>query len=183
MNYPVHTAATAPEAARETLGQVTKAYGFLPNLIGVMALAPALAKSYFTLAGLFEETSLSATERQIVLLTTSYENACEYCIAAHTVIADMQKVPQDMVQAIRSGAPISDPKLEALRRFTADVVISRGHPSEEKTRAFLTAGFSHAQVLEVVLGVGMKTISNYTNHIARTPVDPAFSAAAWSSAA
>lgn len=183
MNYTVHTPDTAPQAAKETLDQVARAYGFLPNLIGLMAEAPALAKSYFHLAGLFEETSFSPTERQIVLLTTSYENACDYCVAAHTVIADMQKVPQPVVEAIRNGTPIADPKLELLRRFTAEVVTSRGRPSDELSHAFLAAGFSRAQILEVILGVGLKTISNYTNHIARTPVDRAFSGAVWSKAA
>ena len=183
MNYTVHSIDTAPEAAKEVLARTQKSYGFLPNLLGVMAEAPALLKAYRTLTDLFEETSFSPSERQVVLLTTSYENGCEYCVAAHSVIAGMQKVPDSVVQAIRDGKPIADRKLETLRRFTAAIVTSRGLPSEADIAAFLQAGFTQAQILEVVLGVGMKTLSNYTNHIAGTPLDRAFAKAAWSKAA
>jgi uncharacterized peroxidase-related enzyme len=183
MTYTVHTVQTATEPARTTLAEARKAYGFVPNLLAVMAEAPALVKSYVALSRIFEETSFSPSERQVVLLTTSYENGCEYCIAAHSVIAGMQKVPDDVVQAIRNGRPIADKKLEALRRFTAAVVTSRGWPSDADTGAFLNAGYGRQQVLEVVLGVGIKTLSNYTNHIADTPLDQAFATAAWSKAA
>jgi len=183
MTYAVHTVATAPESAKETLAGAQKAFGFLPNLLGVMAEAPALLKAYRALAGLFEETSFTPTERQIVLLTASYENGCTYCVAAHSVIADVQKVPADVVDAIRGGAPIADKKLEALRRFAAAVVKTRGWLSDAEVAAFLNAGYTPAQVLEVVLGVGFKTLSNYTNHIAETPLDGAFAKASWSKAA
>ena len=183
MNYTVHTPETAPEAARETLAGAKKAYGFLPNLLAVMAEAPALVKAYVTLSRIFEETSLTPSERQTVLLTVSYENDCDYCVAAHSVIAGMQKVPEETVQAIRDGQPIADRKLEAIRRFTAAVVNTRGWPTDADTRAFLGAGYTQSQVLEVVLGVGIKTLSNYTNHIAGTPLDVAFAKAAWSKAA
>ena len=183
MTYSVHTVETAPEAAKETLIAAKKGLGFVPNLFAVMAEAPALVKAYTTLSRIFDETSFSATERQVVLLTVSYVNGCEYCIAAHSVIAGMQKVPGDVVQAIREGRRIADRKLEALRGFTAAVVSARGWPSEEALGAFLGAGYGKQQVLEVVLGVGMKTLSNYTNHIAGTPLDQAFSGAAWSKAA
>jgi AhpD family alkylhydroperoxidase len=183
MTYTVHTLETAPKAAQEILAAAKKGLGFLPNLFAVMAEAPALVKAYATLSRIFDETSFSATERQVVLLTVSYVNDCEYCIAAHSVIAGMQKVPDQVVQAIRQGRPIADRKLEALRRLTAAVVGARGWPSEEDLGAFLSAGYGKQQVLEVVLGVGMKTLSNYTNHIAGTPLDHAFAGAAWSRAA
>jgi uncharacterized peroxidase-related enzyme len=183
MGYTVHTLDTAPADAKDTLAGVTKAYGFLPNLMGVMAEAPALVKAYRTLVGLFDETSLTPSERQIVLLTVSSENECEYCVAAHSVIAAMQMVPADVVQAIREGRPITDTKLEALRRFTASVVSTRARVPEAEMSAFLNAGYGKQQVLEVVLGVGVKTLSNYTNHLGETPLDAAFAKAAWSSAA
>ena len=183
MTYAVHTVDTAPEAAKETLANAQKAFGFLPNLLGVMAEAPALVKAYTTLARIFDETSFSPTERQVVLLTASYENGCDYCIAAHSVISGMQKVPSDVVQAIRDGKPIAERKLEALRQFTAAVVASRGWPSEADTKAFLNLGYTRQQILEVVLGIGLKTLSNYTNHNTETPLDAAFAKAACSKAA
>lgn len=179
MSYTVHTAASAPEGAKPTLTAAQQAYGFLPNLLGVMAEAPALLKGYATLSKIFEESSFTPAERQVVLLTTSYANECGYCMAAHSAIAGMQKVPQDVIGALRNGAPIGDGKLEALRKFTASVVATRGWPSESDVNAFLGAGYGKAQVLEVVLGVGIKTLSNYANHIADTPLDDAFQPLAW----
>ncbi len=183
MKFSVHDLDTAPDGARETLSNARQAYGFLPNLLAVMAEAPALLKAYRAAADLFDETSLDPSERQIVLLTTSYENECEYCVAAHTVIAGMQKVPEDVIRSVRQGRPIPHPRLEALRRFTTTVVRSRGWPSEAEVAAFLDAGYARSQVLEVILGVGVKTRSNYTTHIADTPLDQAFARAAWSKAA
>ncbi len=183
MNYPVYTAETAPEAAKDTLTSAQKAFGFIPNMLGVMAKAPPVVAAYFTLSGLFDETSLSPAERQTVLLTTSYENECEYCMAAHSAIASMQKVPQDVISAIRTGAPINDARLAALHRFTKAVVTSRGWPSAADTAEFTAAGYGEQQVLEVLLGIGLKTLSNYTNSIANTPLDSAFSAVAWVKAA
>jgi uncharacterized peroxidase-related enzyme len=169
----------APEAAREALAQAKKNYGFIPNLLGNMANAPALLKAYLAVGALFDQTSLSPTERQVVLLTVSAQNGCGYCVAAHTAIAGMQKVPQDVVNAIRHGEPIADPKLESLRAYTKDVVERRGWPSADAAARFEAAGYTSEQALEVVLGVGMKTLSNYTNHIAETPLDPQFTQAAW----
>ena len=183
MTYRVHTIDTAPAAAKEILSGAKQSLGFVPNLYAVMAEAPALLKAYTTLSRILDETSFSATERQVVLLAASYVNNCEYCVAAHSAIAGMQKVPNDVVKAIRDGQPISDKKLEALRRFTAAVVTLRGWPSEADTQAFLAAGYGPAQILEVVLGVGMKTLSNYANHIAGTPLDQAFAPVAWSKVA
>lgn len=183
MSFPIHDVDSAPEAAKPILTGAKKGLGFVPNLFGTMAGAPALLNAYTTLTGIFDQTSFSPTERQVVLLSVSYENTCEYCVAAHSVIASMQKVPGDVVEAIRADTPIADPKLEALRRFTRAVVASRGWPTEQHTQAFLAAGYGSQQILEVVLGVGIKTLSNYTNHLAATPLDAAFAKAAWSKAA
>lgn len=179
MNFPVHTIDSAPEAARPTLEAALKGYGFVPNLLGMMAAAPALVSGYATLSRIFDETSLTPAERQVVLLTVSFENACDYCMAAHSTIAAMQQVPGGVVDALRRGDSLPDDRLETLRRFTAAVVTTRGWPAEVDVKDFVDAGFGSQQVLEVVLGVGLKTLSNYANHLAETPVDAAFHSAAW----
>lgn len=180
MRYPVHSIATAAPAAQPELAGAKSAYGFVPNLLGMMAEAPALLRGYRALSEAFDATSLTPAERQVVLLATSAVNGCEYCVAAHTVIAGMQKVPAPVVEAIRTGRAINEPRLEALRRFTEAVVATRGWPTSEVTAAFVAAGYGSTQVLEVVLGIGLKTLSNYANHIAETPLDSAFAPAAWS---
>lgn len=183
MIFTVHTVESAPEASREILAGVEKSFGFIPNMLATMATSPSLLKAYTVLGQVFDESSLTAVERQIVLLTVSFENSCEYCMAAHTVIGTMQSVPANVLEAVRNGQPIPDSRLEALRRFAAEVVTSRGLPSEKAMSAFTEAGYGPQQVLEVVLGVGMKTLSNYTNHLAATPLDAKFARAAWSKAA
>jgi uncharacterized peroxidase-related enzyme len=183
MKFEIHTESTAPEYAQKLLSNSRAAFGAIPNLHGVMAEAPALLKAYQELGKIFSQTSLTAAEQQVVMLATSYANKCDYCVAAHTIIAGMHKVPADVVQSIRNGVEIAEPKLEALRRFTSKLVATRGWPGDEELERFVQAGYTRANVLEVVLGVGFKTLSNYTNHLAQTPLDAAFAAAAWSPAA
>lgn len=178
-NFNTYSLDTVPEAGRETLETVQQAYGFVPNLIGTMVESPALARAYLDIGKTFGESSLSPTEQQIVLLTVSRFNECEYCMAAHSTAAKLGDVPASIVDALRADRPLDDPRLEALRRFTHQVVEQRGWAGEEAVEAFLGAGFNRAQVLEVVLGVAMKTLSNYTNHIAKPELDAAFQAAEW----
>lgn len=180
--FPVHTPGTAPAASARQLEQAQKKLGFVPNLYAVLADAPAALESYFSLGAIFDKTSLTPTERQIVLLAVSRTNGCTYCMAAHTVVARMQSVQEAVIEALRSGHPIAEAKLEALRAFTTAVVRKRGELDAEDLESFLGAGYSRAQILEVIVGVAMKTISNYTNHIASTPLDAAFAPAAWSDA-
>jgi len=172
-----------PESAdadgREILEKVQGKYGFVPNLIGNMAHAPATARAYLALGDLVSQTSFDATEQQVILLAVSRFNECEYCVGAHSALSAMQKVPADVVESIRSDQAIADEKLEALRVFTTAVVEQRGWLSEEDIGNFLAAGYAKAQILEVILGVAMKTISNYTNHIATTELDAAFADYAW----
>jgi alkylhydroperoxidase family enzyme len=100
-------------------------------------------------------------------------------MASHSVIASMQKVPADVIQAIRNDKPIADEKLEALRTFAVSLIEKRGWLSEDDVAAFRSAGFSQAQVFEVVLAVSLKTLSNYASNLAETPLDNAFSSRAW----
>ncbi len=178
-DFTIHTKESAPEAARETLEQVEAAYGFLPNLMATMAESPALAEAYFTLSSLFEKTTLTPVERQVVLLSASRENDCHYCVAAHTGGARRARVPAPVIEALRAGAKLPDGKLEALRRFTIAVVGKRGRLDDDEVEAFREAGYTRANLLEVILGAGLKTLSNYTNHIAKTPLDRAFAPMEW----
>ena len=177
--FDVHSKETASTESAELLATAEKTYGFVPNLLGVMAESPATIKAYMTIGKIFDESSFSATERQVVILAASRFNECDYCVAAHSVVAGMQKVPADVIDAIRDDQPIDDEKLEALRTFTTAVVEKRGWVSGDEIAAFLAAGYNKAQILEVIVGLSFKTLSNYVNHIAETPLDDAFAAQAW----
>lgn len=180
-DFTVHTPDTAPEASKPILEATQKGFGgMLPNLYGVMAESPALVEAYQALGKIFAKTSLSDVERHIVWLTINYENECTYCMAAHSVVAKHGGVAAGEIEALRAGARLSDPKHEALRRFTAHMVQARGWAEPAEIGAFLAAGYAQENILDVILGIGQKTLSNYTNHIADTPVDPPFQSAAWS---
>ena len=177
--FLTHTIESAPEAAKPFLQGAKDAYTFVPNLLGTMATSPAILEGYMTLAGIFDKTDLSETERQIILMTNNRLNGCTYCMAAHTTISQMAKVPSDVIDALRDGTSIADPKLEALRVFTEVVNETRGWPAQEQVDAFLAAGYTQQAVLDVILGTSLKVMSNYTNHIAHTKVDAAFAPNAW----
>jgi uncharacterized peroxidase-related enzyme len=179
-NFTQHTSASAPAQARPTLESLERKLGFLPNLYATFAESPAVLEGYTAVAAAFNKSSFNATERQVVLLTTSFENGCDYCMAAHSTIAGMEKVPADVVGAVRDGVPTGNARLDALARFARSVVQERGWVGDADVDAFLKAGFTRAQALEVVLGVSMKTLSNYVNHLASPPLDVPFQAQAWS---
>ena len=168
---------TAPEKSRPLLEKIQKSFKFIPNLFGVFANSPVLLEGYLGLEGVFEKGSLSAVERQIVLLSASVENSCRYCTAAHsTLLKAFLHVPADVVSAVRSNQPVSDPKLNALVALTKEIVSERGHVRTEVMENFLAAGYRKDQVLEVLVGVALKTMSNYLDHISPTELDPAFQA-------
>lgn len=174
MNLEVLNKNDAPQSARELLEKAEKNYGFVPNILGVMANSPALLEAYMTVNGIFETTDFSAAEKQTVLLAVSTENECGYCKAAHTGIAKMQGVEDAVLEAIANGDKLPDDKLDALFGFTRTMVEKRGRPSDDDLQAFFDAGYSEAQVQDVIVGIGMKTLSNYNNHIAETPIDDQF---------
>jgi len=179
-DFTAHTLETAPEGSKAMLEGAQQTLGFVPNLFARMAEAPALLEGYMALAKIFDTGSLDATERQIVMMTNNRLNGCSYCMAAHTVIAQGQNVPADVIEALRNNTPIADAKLEALRTFSAVVNEARGNPSDAQVQAFLGAGYTNQAALEVVLGTAVKVMSNYTNSLTGIELDDAFKPAQWS---
>ncbi|MEM6638605.1 MAG: carboxymuconolactone decarboxylase family protein [Pseudomonadota bacterium] len=180
-HFQNHTIESAPDAARPVLEGARKSLGFVPNLYARLAESPSALHAYLDLGKRFESSSLSPTEQQVVSLTASAINGCEFCVAAHSVIAkNMVGVEASIVDAIRAGEDIADARLNALATFTSAVVRERGWVAGAATDAFLAAGFTPQQALDVVLGVTMKTLSNYANHLTETPVNAEFAAEAWS---
>ena len=174
-----HTVESAPESSKPTLEAIKAKHGFVPNLMATMAEAPVLVESYMTMMGLFDKTDLSETERQIVLMTNNRLNGCVYCMAAHTAVSKRAGVDHTIIEALRNGTPIADPKLEALRTFAIIVNESRGWATEEQIDEFLAAGYTKQTVLEVIVGTSLKVLSNYTTHIVNPKLDDAFVPVAW----
>lgn len=184
MNFDLHTSNTAPEGSRFVLESSEKKNGFVPNLLAVLAESPAALQAYSNLTGALQHnTDFSATEQQTLFLTISAEAGCEYCVAAHSTIASNGVLTNQQLQALRDGTPLEDEKLEALRSFALAVVQTRGNVDDATLNSFLEAGFSRRQILDVIAAVTLKTLTNYVNHIADTPVDEAFQPQAWQSSA
>ena len=159
--------------------------GMIPNMYTRMANSPGAFETYLHGYERFRKDSgFTPAEQEVVLLSISFENGCEYCVAAHSVVADTSsRVPREVTDAIRAGKPVPDAKLRALSELTRAIVSTRGRPLEKDVRAFLAAGYAERQILELVLAVAVKTISNYLNHLFETPVDDAFRSRAWSAPA
>ncbi len=181
MHFPVNSPNDLQEPVGAALTHVGREIGFIPNLLAVMSEAPALMRAYLDLQRSFSSSSLTTVEQQIVLLAASVANQCTYCVPIHTATARQAGAPDEVIDAIRSRSALTDVKLEALRTLTSELVTGRGSVAEKTQSQFAKAGFGPQQALEVVLGVVVKTLSNYTNHLAEAPLDEALAPLAWTS--
>ncbi len=178
-NFTIHTIETAPEAAKPLLETSLENNGRIPGLHGTMAAAPPLMAAYNFAHQQFMATSMTDEEKTVVWQTVNVEQNCHYCVPAHTGIAKMMKIDDAITEALRNETPLPTAKLEALRTFTLAMVRDRGFVADAETQAFLDAGFTQTNILEIILGVSQKVMSNYTNHFAKTPVDEVFQKFAW----
>lgn len=175
----VHTIESAPESSKSLLENSQKAFGMIPGLHGVLAGAPGILEAYQTLHQLFVDSSFNNEELTVVWQTINVEHECHYCVPAHTGIASMMKVDEKITEALRNRTRLADSKLEALRDMTLSIVRNRGNVNDIDIQSFYAAGYGERQVLEIILGLSQKVISNYTNHIANTPIDAPFQKYAW----
>ncbi|MEH6366904.1 MULTISPECIES: carboxymuconolactone decarboxylase family protein [Pseudomonas] len=178
-NFKLHDQNTAPEASKPLLENSQKAFGMVPGLHAVMAESPGLLEGYQVLHNLFLNSSFTAEEQTVVWQSINVEHNCHYCVPAHTGIAKAMKVSDEISNALRDETPLPTPKLEALRDFTLAMVRQRGELQTSQIEDFYAAGFSQQNVLEVILALSQKVMSNYTNHVAQTPIDAAFKSFAW----
>ena len=177
--FTLHTEDTAPEASKPLLAESKKTYGMIPNLFAAMAEAPGLLEAYKVVGKLFADSSFDKDEITVVWQTINVEHSCHYCVPAHTGISKSMGVDDSISDALRNETPLPNERLEALRTFTLNVVRKRGEVDEKDVEAFLAAGFSKRHILEVILGTAHKVMSNYTNHLVKTPVDEGFKKFEW----
>ena len=174
---------SAPSDSRVDLEKIKLNHGNIPNVYAVMAEAPGLLKGHIALKEQFEKATLNKQDRKIVLLTLSRENNSPYDTAVHSGAAEKHSVPADVIEAIRAGTALKDKKLESLRTFTAKLANMRGHVTESDVKTFLDAGYTRANVLEIVLAAGAVTLTSYTNLIAQPVLDAEFATKVWKKAA
>ena len=173
-DFAVHTIDSAPADSKPLLEKALANFGMIPNLHAVIAESPQALEAYMMLHELFSQSSLSSTEQHVVWMTINQENECHYCIPAHVMLAKMGNVADDVIDSIRNKTAINDSKLEALRTFTQAIVQKRGFIDNSELQNFYAAGYSKQNMLEVLLCLSQKVLSNYSNHTTHVPVDEPF---------
>lgn len=181
ITLPSKTVSDAEPEAKALLESTQKKLGFIPNMYYAMANSPGLLNTYMQGYSAFREKSgFSSMEQEVIFLAISQVNGCEYCMAAHSFLAEAASgVPSDVTAAIRDGEQIQEMQLSALSVFTRLMVTKHGLPSQSDVDAFLSAGYKEKDILEIIHAIAIKTISNYTNHIFHTEVDNIFSPHTW----
>lgn len=177
--FNIHTVESAPEAAKDTLQNIEKKLGSIPGLFGALAESPAALSAYPQISDLFDKTNFTKQEQQILLIAISVENECLFCVPAHSFIAkNIAKVDPEIVKAVREKRSTANDKLDALVNFAQIIVKNRGHVEDKVIEEFIKAGYSKEQVIDVILGVTLKTFSNYVSHITNPPLG-AFAGEKW----
>lgn len=174
-----HTVETAPEGARRTLTAMEKQLGYVPAGAARLAEAPLLLDGFLKLTGMFDKTSLDPLARETVIMTIATRNRCHICVAMHTAKLGQFGADPALVEALREGKPLPDERLQAVQDFTQTVLDTTGDVPDDAMKAFLDAGFTTRQALEVVLGIGTYTMSTIANRLTRAPLDEPMSSFAW----
>jgi uncharacterized peroxidase-related enzyme len=164
--------------AKEMLDGARAKLGFVPNMYRAMAINPGVLSTYLHGYDHFRNSGrFTPPEQEVVFLTISMANGCDYCTAAHSMLAvNVSNLPQEEAYAIRAGRVLKDEALNALVQFTDHMWATRGRPTDSEVAAFKQAGYSDIHLLEIILAMAVKTLSNYTNHVNHTEVDDAFAA-------
>jgi uncharacterized peroxidase-related enzyme len=169
----LHTAQSAPQKSRPYVERVIAGNGFLPNLIAALANAPAALETYLTVSEINARTSLSVAEREVVQITAASIHGCDFCVAGHSALA-LKKGGLDAatVVALQERGHTGTERLDALAAFTRAVIVSRGAVGDGEYRDFLGSGYTAAQALEVILGISLATLCNFTNNLAGSAINP-----------
>lgn len=176
----LQTIESAPEASRPFLQKSQAANGFLPNLVAALANAPTALETYLSVGEINARSGLTLAEREVVQITAAAIHGCGFCVAGHTAVAlKKAQLPAALVDAVRDQHALPDARLNAIARFTRDVIATRGAVSDEALSAFKSAGYDDANVLDVILGVSLATLCNFANNLARNELNPQLEAYRW----
>ena len=160
----------APEASKPLLTAVNAKMGMVPNLLGVLAQAPAALQSYLSVSEALGGGEFTGGERELIALAIGEANSCDYCLAAHTMIGGMQGLEPEAMNAARSGGA-ADAKSAALTALAREMVVTRGRPGASSVETFRSAGYTDGHLVQLIAEVALNTLTNYVNHIAATEVD------------
>ncbi|GAA2787786.1 carboxymuconolactone decarboxylase family protein [Kitasatospora paracochleata] len=171
--FVLHTPDTAPPAARRAMEGATRALGYLPGAVALMAESPQALDGFLKLSALFESTELDPLARETVIMTIATRNACHLCVAMHTRKLTALDADPELITALREQHTLPEPRLDAVRTFTLAVLDHAGAVPAEQLQSFLDHGFTPRNALDVVLGIGAYTLSTLANRLTDAPLDPA----------
>tara|TARA_R110002050_G_scaffold184238_2_gene317659 strand:- start:14374 stop:14922 length:549 start_codon:yes stop_codon:yes gene_type:complete len=167
--FQVPTREDVSTANQAIFDNLKKAVGFVPNLYAYYAKNETALGDYLTLQN--RKTTLKAKEKEVINLVVSQFNGCNYCLSAHTQIGKMNGFTEDQILEIRTGAASFDDKLHALAKFVLSTVQNKGKASEKVKEEFFAAGYTEANMIDVVIVIGDKTISNFIHNLADFKID------------
>jgi uncharacterized peroxidase-related enzyme len=167
-----YTVDTAPEGSRGIMKDIQGSYGFMPELFAYMAESPEMLEAYVTVNKLLSKTSLTPAQQQLILLAISRKNGCDFCQKAHEAVGLKSGLDKDTIAALKDDKDIKNSEYAALVTLARTIVEKRGWLEDDDLAAFYNAGFGPKQVMEVILGVSLKTLSNYTNHLSHPEPNP-----------
>jgi uncharacterized peroxidase-related enzyme len=165
------TIETSPTGSQPLLEAVKKQFGVVPNLFRVVGNSPAALEGYLGLNGALAKGVIDAKTRERIALAVAEINGCDYCLSAHSYMgANLAKLDEAEILANRRGMS-ADAKADAAVRFAASVTKARGHVASAEVEAVRAAGFTDAEIVEIVLHVALNTLTNYVNNVADTAID------------
>lgn len=167
-DFPQFDEASAPEAARSALSATKQRFGGIPAPVARHASSPALLLTALSGLDAFGKTTLAPLEREVLAMTMGLRNGCQFCLKLHTRLLSSLEAEQALVRALQLGEPLSDPRLEALRRFVLALIEHSGDVPRPEWLRFREAGYTHEQALELVLGVGVYTMTTLANRLTET---------------
>ena len=148
---------------------IKKKFGFVPNLFATFAHSETALATYLALNS--SKTSLSPKAREVINLVVSQVNNCAYCLAAHTAVGGMLGYTPDQILEIRGGSASFDPRLDALAKLARNMVLERGHADPALVQAFFAVGWTEGNLVDAIVAVGDKMISNFLHATTLVPVD------------
>jgi uncharacterized peroxidase-related enzyme len=148
-----------------------KGLGFVPNLYATFGLSDNGLGAYLAFQQSQTKGAFKAKEREAINLVVSQVNRCVYCLAAHTALGKMNGFTDQQILQLRAGHADFDPKLDALVKLAQAITETKGHPATDLVDAYIAAGYAQSSVVDLVLMVGDKIMSNYLHSITAIPVD------------
>lgn len=148
---------------------LAKGLGFVPNLYATFAHSDNALGTYLHLQN--SKSSLKAKEREIINLVVSQVNDCKYCLSAHTVMGKMNDFTDEQIMEIRTGSASFNPKYNSLAKLVKDIVANRGHANSDSIENFFAAGYTKENLVDAILIIGDKIISNYLHAVTHVAID------------